>query len=566
MVALARRIGYWPAAIVIIAVGSALRFVHWAGSGSFSQDEISLVISFAHRSLGGLRGGLEYDQVAPMGWLWAEKLAYEIAGPGELSLRFIPMLAGCASLVVVAFLARRLLSPLVALLALGLVSFSPQILYYSTQVKQYSFEVGCTALLVLLALRALPDPTARPEVEQGRGRVVAFWATAAVTCWFATTSIFTAGVVGGLLLLFAAWRARWRRVLWHVAGGAAAAASIGAMYLVQQPHVAGWLTTWWARHYPGSMGPVDLTPSSLLYWTVRCGNALARQALGVRNSEGRVILLVLLVAGLVALVVRHRRVGVLVAAPVVTAYLLALLRLYPFGARLALWVVPLMIIMVCAAVDAAVRALARPDHPRMRWAAGALALVMVSSLAWTYAPTLGRRLPHNQLTLYERAEEAIRYVAANRGPADLVYFGYNTSRVAVWYGPRAGLEWDGLFQPVRGRPCARAKGGVVTGPPVFGVESTGAATGARLMRGRVTNELLTSAPRVWIVIRASERVNPGRLREYHAIMGRSAVLVQERRFNWILVSEYRFTGRPDPSAPSPRKRVVEAECYRFSGR
>ncbi|MFC7482629.1 glycosyltransferase family 39 protein [Luedemannella flava] len=461
LTAVARRIGYWRAAAAVIAAGSALRIYHWLSGGSFSQDETSLVISFAHRSLAGLTGRLEYDQMAPIAWLWAEKLAYMVAGPSEQSLRFLPLVAGCLGLVPVAAVARRLLSGPLALVALGVVAGSPQILYYSTQVKQYSAEVALTALLVLLALRADAKPTPRPEAETGRGRVVMFWATAAVAFWFATTSVFTTMTLGGLLVAFAAWRARWRRVAWHGVGGAVAATSLAFMYLVQRPHVADWLAAWWTKHYPGSMAPVGLTPERWLRWTVKCAESLARTAMGVRAAELRVVLMALVVLGAVALLLRLRRTAVLALAPAVVAYLLAMFRLYPFSARLALWVVPLMLIAACAAIDAAARWAWRPRGHwarRTRPVAVVLALALAAGLTWAYAPTIGRRLPHNQLTLYERAEEAIRFVAANRAPGDLVYFGYNTSRVAVWYGPRAGLAWDGLFQPVKGAGAPGRRG------------------------------------------------------------------------------------------------------------
>jgi hypothetical protein len=281
------------------------------------------------------------------------------------------------------------------------------------------------------------------------------------------------------------------------------------------------------------MGPAHLTVFGWLRWTAQCGDALARQALGVLAGEHRVILLALLAAGAVLLVLRRRRPAVVVAVPVVTAYVLGLFRIYPFGARLALWVMPVLLLMVCAVFDALLvavrdRRLWRWRGPAARWVAGGLAVLATLSLTWAYAPTIGRQLPHNQLTLYARAEEAVRYVATERGPMDQVYFGYNTARAAIWYGPRAGLTWEGTFEEARGRACAAGPGRLV------------------------------EAPRVWLVLRASERMNPGRLGHFHEVLSRSAVLLREKRFNWIVVAEYRFTSALALPAP-----VAGAGCYQF---
>ena len=564
-VGLARLVGYWRAAAVVIAAGSALRVYHWVTAGSFSQDEVSLVINVAHRSFGGLRGGLEYDQMAPMGWLWVEKLAYTVAGPGEMSLRFVPLVFGCAALVPVAAVARRLMSAPAALLATALVAGVPQLLYYSTQAKQYSAEAACTALLLLLALRASPPRTGTRRVGalrvgtdghracgSGSGRVAAFWGVAGASVWFATTAMFAAAAVGGLLLLFAAWRGQWRRARWHAVGGVCAAVSLGLEYLVQRPHVASWLTTWWATRYPGSMGPDPLTPYAWLTWTLRCGNALASQVMGVPAHSHRLVIMALLVAGAVALLLRGGRAGVLVASPVAVAYVLGLARLYPFGARLALWVAPIMMIMVCAGFDAALRGVLRRPAPgdriARRWVAGGLAVLAAVALGWVYAPTIGRYQRHSQLARYARAEEAIRWVAGQRGPDDRVYLGYVTERLAIWYGPRAGLRWDGTYRLVEGDACR--------GPAPDLAEP-----------GTATTAALAAAPRVWLVLRATERDNPGRLAQFHAIMSRSAVLVREVRFNWIVVAEYRFAGAAvgsGPTAPPAPAPVTGARCFRFT--
>jgi hypothetical protein len=48
------------------------------------------------------------------------------------------------------------------------------------------------------------------------------------------------------------------------------------------------------------------------------------------------------------------RQGAVVIAPLVTGFVLALLRLYPMSGRLALWLVPIVLMLLCAGLDGVV--------------------------------------------------------------------------------------------------------------------------------------------------------------------------------------------------------------------
>ena len=70
----------------------ALAFPLWG-------DEAFLAINFLTRDFAGLALPLEFDQIAPPGFLWAEWSIARWLGSGELALRLIPFLAGVASLL-----------------------------------------------------------------------------------------------------------------------------------------------------------------------------------------------------------------------------------------------------------------------------------------------------------------------------------------------------------------------------------------------------------------------------------------------------------------------------------
>ena len=79
----------------IVAAGAAIRLAQFLQRRSLYIDEAMVVLSVASRSFSGLMRPLDYDQMAPVPFLWALRLATTLAGVSEQSLRFVPLLGGC---------------------------------------------------------------------------------------------------------------------------------------------------------------------------------------------------------------------------------------------------------------------------------------------------------------------------------------------------------------------------------------------------------------------------------------------------------------------------------------
>src|ERR1700752_1982493 len=67
-------------AIGLIIVGAALRLLGYCSQGELYIDDARLALNIASRSYGGLARPLDYGQVAPIPFLWLEKLATQIGG------------------------------------------------------------------------------------------------------------------------------------------------------------------------------------------------------------------------------------------------------------------------------------------------------------------------------------------------------------------------------------------------------------------------------------------------------------------------------------------------------
>ncbi|MBC3542129.1 glycosyltransferase family 39 protein, partial [Rufibacter sp. H-1] len=87
-----------------------------------------------------------YEQKAPLGFLWAERLAVELLGKGEMALRLFPLLCGLAALAAFVPVARHFLRPWAAALAVGLLALASPAVYHAVEAKQYSTELLASVL------------------------------------------------------------------------------------------------------------------------------------------------------------------------------------------------------------------------------------------------------------------------------------------------------------------------------------------------------------------------------------------------------------------------------------
>jgi len=142
----------WPAwAWGTIAIGVFLRSAQYACGRSLWNDEAELALNILNQPFAGLFQPLQYHQGTPIGFLLLEKLATAFAGKSEIALRAIPFVAGVLALFVFYDVAKLYLSPGAVPLALILFSLSRNLVYYSSEVKQYSTDVLVTFTAVQIS-------------------------------------------------------------------------------------------------------------------------------------------------------------------------------------------------------------------------------------------------------------------------------------------------------------------------------------------------------------------------------------------------------------------------------
>jgi hypothetical protein len=335
---------------VLLGLGVTLRIWVYLGNRSYWMDESSLLGNLHPERILDFSRPLFGDQLAPLGFLIVERIMVRLFGASTYATRFVPLLAGIASLFAFNHVARRLLSPRAALWALALFSFSDDLIYYSTELKPYSIDLAMALILTWLTLASIGKslPT----------RLVLRWlALIAIAPWISFPSAFL--VAGcGLALLVDAARGNSRRdagmllaigLLWVVNSLAAYRASQALL----SPYTSMYIF-WDFAFLPVPRTAVDASKAAgiLLETLVNPLNLVAPFG---PLAGWTVLWLGLGVVGCMAWLRSESRSWIAVSAPIALAMLASGLHRFPFHGRLILELVPAFFLFLAKGVDRVAR-------------------------------------------------------------------------------------------------------------------------------------------------------------------------------------------------------------------
>ena len=168
-------------AIAIIGAGLVFRLSQFFSGRSMWLDESVLAINVLDRSVGGLSHRLDFEQGAPLGFLVVVKVLQLAFGKSEDVLRLFPLLCGIGALPLMYVVARKVTTEAGALIALVLFACADGLIYYSTELKQYSCDV-----IAGLAISAVAITPGRPTWR----RYAAACVVGAVAIWFSHATFF----------------------------------------------------------------------------------------------------------------------------------------------------------------------------------------------------------------------------------------------------------------------------------------------------------------------------------------------------------------------------------------
>ena len=411
----------WIWLILAVAAGVAVRLVHYLGGRSLWVDELRLALNLQDRPFSQLLKPLDYDQMAPPGFLAAVKLALLELGNTERALHLVPLIAGILALLLFAVLARRALAPLAAAVAVWLFALAEPLVYYASELKQYGTDVAVATLLLLLAWSRL-------KANRPLQRDWLFLAGALVP-WFSHPSVFilaSIGISDGFANLV---RRQWRQLFTGIAVClvwlASFALSLWLNGTLTSPVTQNMQEVYWGANFlplhPHGFGDVMWLPKSLFEFFVDPGGF---------KQQGVAALAAVL--GLIVAFRRDWRLGIVLIGPLLVALAVSGARMYPFTGRFLLFYVPSLMLLIGIGVELVAQSVDR----RGRIVAVALIAFLLFSPVGDVAKELAAKPPFARMEI----KQVLGYVQAKAQPDDTLYIFFAADEAFKFYGAAYGLQ------------------------------------------------------------------------------------------------------------------------------
>lgn len=334
-----RRISFESISVsVLLLLGFALRLRQYLTLRSLWADEAMLALNIVHRDFAGLLQPLELNQGAPIGFLMIEKLFNTILGRHELVLRFFPFLAGVAALGLFYLLIRNITSTAGLSVALALFAFNPQLIYYTSESKQYIVDVFVLLGMLVCAL-PLFQSTAR-KTDHLRLTLAGILAM-----WLSHPALFILAGIGTALFVQSIQKQETATLRPLIVTGILWLANFALLYFVNLRHLSGnsYLTDYWVNEF------LPMPPWSDPGWFAAYIHDSVTLQLGIQFAPW--LAAVLILAGWIVVYREARPVALTFAFITFFAFSASALQLYPVKGRLALFMVPLGIILLGKAVE-----------------------------------------------------------------------------------------------------------------------------------------------------------------------------------------------------------------------
>ncbi len=410
----------------LVAAGAALRIFQYTSDTSLWYDELSIVRNLVHRSATRLlMEPLGYDQVAPVGFMVAEKAISGVLGESDLAFRFLLLPVGLAVLVLFLWLAERLLDGYAVAFAVAMFAIGAPFIRYSAEIKPYGIDIAAMVALSLIALK-LRDPDSM-AVRCGLGGIAG-----AILVWFSHPTVFVlAGIAGALLL---AWlrdrdpqtsRALLLAVpIWGIAAVAATLVAIRRITPATRAH----MDQFWGYRYGFFPRPFRKPEDALWLWD-RVLELFADPT--ILRYRWPALYGGLVILGLIVLWRRNHFGALVLLGPFAVAVLAAAAQQFPLKTRVALYLLPILILAVAQGAE-----WLRRQASRLHPAAGGVcmaALFVVPVWAFVQTPP-----PY----WVEDHKTALAFFREHRQPGDAVFvFPYEVEAVER-YGSVYGLASD----------------------------------------------------------------------------------------------------------------------------
>lgn len=403
----------------IICFGIFVRLVQYLYNRSLWADEAVLALNIVNRSYLELLQPLDYEQGAPLGFLMVEKLAVQVFGNSEYALRLFPLLSGIISLLLFYVLAKRYIPRLAIPIALALFASLPHLIYYASEVKQYSTDVMIALLSCLVAMQLRRH-------KLSPAQIITISIAGALAIWFSHPAVFVLAGVGTASLLVCITRRETTRIISKLGICFTWMLSFAVFYFISVRSLGSSkeLLQSWQRKGAFPASPFDII------WVFNSLGKFFHNPLGFTGLlDGLAILA--FVAGCISCFYRRKEALFILLFPVFITLFAAYLHKYPFGNRLVLFLTPFIILLIAEGAE----------YLLLKTRSKSIAIIGILSIVLVLAPPLvnaSTRLVKPYLK--EEIKPVISYVKNYQQPGDILYIYQRGEYQFKYYASRYGYR------------------------------------------------------------------------------------------------------------------------------
>jgi hypothetical protein len=468
--------------IALIGAGIGFRLGALLEAPPLGLDEARLAINIGSRSYGGLLRPLEYDQSAPLLYLWAQRAVVDLLGMHDWVLRLLPLAFGVAFVLLVPWTFGRLLGARATAVATAVAAFSPLLIQYSISVKQYGIEAALTLLVVGLALRCR---------EAGYERPAAHRVTALGTFlpWLMAPAAFVLlAIAGSALADLRRGLAGAKLFLLRSVPAWAVSSALAYLVVYAPASRSPYLRRYWSS---AMLSPGDGFTER--FWALLNEN-LWGLALGYPGPPGRhlpnvvflivaVALFLVMAAGCRSLLARFGgSIALLAAGPLLAAVSASLVGVYPVGLRLTLFAISLVQLLLLSGLERMMAGLPEVRARRAWLVVGSALVVPLAAISLLLVQRAGQSENVRALVedLSRRRRHEPLYVFAGSIPPWVYYSTDWTSpdRRRLEFASRAATSGGAAFENAPSRARVEPKeGDGLEYRAATGLELYGLATG-----------------------------------------------------------------------------------------
>ena len=312
---------YW----FLIFFGVILRLREYFLARSFWIDEAEMAADIRDGSFSGLFYGVNVTY-SPLGFLWIEKIMVTLFGDGELTFRLPSLVAGILSLFFFFLVARIFLGNKGSLVALGIFAISNKLIYFSTELKHYSFDVLATVLLYWLVL------------SKKNWKVLIL--VGVVLVWFSQSVPIILVSLGINFTIYFFWKRKWRDLVRWIIIQAFWYVSLGVYYFIFAYQIAQSrkLHDFWAFY----MAPITISSKSLIFYK----NAFLNMLQDPLEATSPVLAAAILILGLIHLFRRKKFLFAALTLPFFITGVASSFQTYPLVGRFLVFLMPLLILLM----------------------------------------------------------------------------------------------------------------------------------------------------------------------------------------------------------------------------